>query len=84
MHKLDFSPKRANRFSNWIKIDFRPKKLNLYNRLWIQFDLKIGKMANIALEAEVEDVNSDLKVLNGTKLKLTIHHSNSSCIVYCL
>ncbi|CAI9281561.1 unnamed protein product [Lactuca saligna] len=42
-----------------------------------------GKMANIALEAEVEDVNSDLKVLNGNKLKLTIHHSNSSSIVYC-
>ena len=35
-------------------------------------------MSKIALEVAVEDVNSDPTVLNGTKLKLTVHDSNSN------
>ncbi|KAL7588788.1 hypothetical protein Lser_V15G39739 [Lactuca serriola] len=47
----------------------------------LTFDSIIGKAAKIALEAAVEDVNSDPTVLNGTKLELTIHDSNSSGLV---
>ncbi|KAK9069394.1 hypothetical protein SSX86_011297 [Deinandra increscens subsp. villosa] len=38
----------------------------------------IGKVAKIGLEAAVENVNNDPTILNGTKLKLTIHDSNFS------
>lgn len=47
----------------------------------LTFDSIIGKVAKIALEAAVKDVNSDPMVLNGTKLELTIHDSNSSGFV---
>ncbi|KAI3515046.1 hypothetical protein L1887_13795 [Cichorium endivia] len=47
----------------------------------LTFDSIIGKVAKIALEAAVKDVNSDPTVLNGTKLELTIHDSNSSGFV---
>ncbi|XP_023770371.1 glutamate receptor 3.6 [Lactuca sativa] len=47
----------------------------------LTFDSTIGKIGKIALEAAVEDVNSDPTVLNGTKLELTIHDSNSSGFV---
>ncbi|KAI6700266.1 hypothetical protein NL676_014590 [Syzygium grande] len=38
----------------------------------------IGKVAQVAILAAVEDVNSDPSVLGGTKLKLTIHDTNYS------
>ncbi|KAL8246829.1 hypothetical protein R6Q59_008045 [Mikania micrantha] len=44
----------------------------------LTFDSIIGKVAKIALEAAVEDVNSDPTVLNGTKLKITLHDSKYS------
>ncbi|KAI3515043.1 hypothetical protein L1887_13792 [Cichorium endivia] len=47
----------------------------------LTFDSIIGKVAKIALEAAVKDVNADPTVLNGTKLELTIHDSNSSGFV---
>lgn len=44
----------------------------------LTFDSMIGRVGKIALEAAVEDVNSDPTVLNGTKLELTIHDSKFS------
>lgn len=42
------------------------------------FSLKstIGKVAKVAIEAAVEDVNSDPAILGGTKLKLTVHDTD--------
>ncbi|XP_026394731.1 glutamate receptor 3.2-like [Papaver somniferum] len=37
-----------------------------------------GKVAKIAMEAAVQDVNSDPRVLRGSKLVLTLHDSNTS------
>ncbi|PIA46691.1 hypothetical protein AQUCO_01500319v1 [Aquilegia coerulea] len=42
------------------------------------FDSTIGKVAKIALDAAVKDVNSDSSVLKGTKLLLTMQDSNCS------
>lgn len=42
------------------------------------FDSVIGRVAKLALEAAVEDVNSSPDILRGTTLKLTMHDSNSS------
>ncbi|KAL4572625.1 hypothetical protein LXL04_019405 [Taraxacum kok-saghyz] len=50
----------------------------------LTFNSIVGKVGKIALEAAVEDVNSDPAVLNGTKLELTIHDSNSSGFVSIL
>ncbi|KAF5769095.1 putative periplasmic binding protein-like I [Helianthus annuus] len=44
----------------------------------LTFDSIIGKVAKIALEAAIEDVNADPTVLNGTELKLTLHDSKYS------
>lgn len=38
----------------------------------------IGRVANIALQEAVKDVNSNSRILNGTKLALTIQNSNCS------
>ncbi|CAH1429986.1 unnamed protein product [Lactuca virosa] len=57
-------------------VQSRPYVVNIGSIL--TFDSMIGKVAKTALEAAVEDVNSDPTVLNGTKLKLTIHDSNFS------
>ncbi|CAA2972428.1 glutamate receptor -like [Olea europaea subsp. europaea] len=42
----------------------------------LSFDSIIGKVAKVAIEAAVEDVNTNSDVLRGTKLKLTLHDSN--------
>ncbi|GFY87745.1 glutamate receptor 3.6 [Actinidia rufa] len=42
------------------------------------FHSEIGKVGKVALEAAVEDVNSDPAVLRGTKLRLTMHDINYS------
>ncbi|XP_059623348.1 glutamate receptor 3.6-like [Cornus florida] len=42
------------------------------------FDSVIGKVAKVALEAAVKDVNSDPDVLHGTELRLTMHDTNFS------
>ncbi|XP_076921691.1 glutamate receptor 3.6-like [Bidens hawaiensis] len=44
----------------------------------LTFDSIIGKVAKIALEAAIEDVNSDPTVLSGTKMKIALHDSNYS------
>ncbi|XP_023770372.1 glutamate receptor 3.6 [Lactuca sativa] len=57
-------------------VQSRPYVVNIGSIL--TFDSMIGKVAKTALKVAVEDVNSDPMVLNGTKLKLTIHDSNFS------
>ncbi|KAI3515041.1 hypothetical protein L1887_13790 [Cichorium endivia] len=57
-------------------VSSRPDVVNIGSIL--TFDSIIGKVGKIALEAAIEDVNSDPTVLNGTKLKLIIHDSNFS------
>lgn len=42
------------------------------------FNSVIGKVAKVAIQAAIEDVNSSPDILHGTKLKLTMHDSNSS------
>lgn len=42
------------------------------------FNSIIGKVAKVAVQAAIEDVNSSPHILHGTKLKLTMHDSNSS------
>ncbi|PKI57045.1 glutamate receptor 3.6 [Punica granatum] len=42
------------------------------------FGTMIGKVAKVAIEAAVNDVNSDPTVLNGTKLKVTMQDTNYS------
>lgn len=42
------------------------------------FGTTIGKVAKVAVQAAVEDVNSDPSVLNGTKLKVTMKDTNYS------
>ncbi|KAK1432477.1 hypothetical protein QVD17_09374 [Tagetes erecta] len=57
-------------------IPSRPDVVNIGSILTL--DSIIGKVAKIGLEAAVENVNNDPTILNGTKLKLTIHDSNFS------
>ncbi|KAL8240467.1 hypothetical protein R6Q59_013822 [Mikania micrantha] len=57
-------------------VSTRPDVINIASIL--TFDSIIGKVAKIALQAAVEDVNSDPTILNGTKLKITFHDSNFS------
>lgn len=42
------------------------------------FDTVSGKVAKIAMNAAVEDINSDSSVLGGRKLVLSAHDSNYS------
>ncbi|XP_057974475.1 glutamate receptor 3.3 isoform X2 [Malania oleifera] len=42
------------------------------------FDSTIGKVAKIAIEEAVKDVNSNSSILHGTKLKVTMSNSNCS------
>lgn len=42
------------------------------------FDSHIGKTAKIAVATAVDDVNSDPKILNGTKLALKMQNTKSS------
>ncbi|KVH92116.1 Extracellular ligand-binding receptor [Cynara cardunculus var. scolymus] len=63
-------------FSKNASVPSRPDIVNIGAIL--TFDSIIGKVAKIALEAAVENVNSDPAILNGTKLKITIHDSNFS------
>ncbi|XP_058180588.1 glutamate receptor 3.6-like isoform X3 [Rhododendron vialii] len=44
----------------------------------ITFDSVIGKVAKVAMEAAIDDVNSNPVVLGGTKLKLTMLDANYS------
>ena len=44
----------------------------------LSYESIIGKVAKVAIEAAVEDVNSDPTVLPGTKIELTMQDSNYS------
>ncbi|KAJ6398226.1 hypothetical protein OIU77_019100 [Salix suchowensis] len=44
----------------------------------LAYDSTIGKVAKVALQAAVDDVNSDPSVLGGTKLRLLMQNSNNS------
>ncbi|KAK1421456.1 hypothetical protein QVD17_23800 [Tagetes erecta] len=61
---------------NNTNVSTRPDVVNIASIL--TFDSIIGKVAKIALEAAVEDVNSDPTILNGTKLNITLHDSKYS------
>lgn len=42
------------------------------------FDSTIGRVAKIAIEEAVKDVNSNSSILHGTKLNITMQNSNCS------
>lgn len=44
----------------------------------LTFDSDVGKVTKVAVEAAVEDVNSDPTVLGGTELNINMLDSNSS------
>ncbi|XP_074333325.1 glutamate receptor 3.6 isoform X1 [Apium graveolens] len=54
----------------------RPQTVNIGSIF--TFNSVIGKVAKVAVQAAIEDVNSSPLILHGTKLKLTMHDSNSS------
>ena len=54
----------------------RPNVVNI--GAFFTFSSVVGKVAKVAVEAAVEDVNSDPSVLGGTKLHLTTHDTKYS------
>jgi ionotropic glutamate receptor len=44
----------------------------------LAFNSSIGKVAKVAIEAALDDVNSDPEVLNGTKLNITMQDTKLS------
>ena len=54
----------------------RPNLVNIGAIL--AFNSSIGKVAKVAIEAAVDDVNSDPEVLNGTKLNITMQDTKFS------
>ncbi|XP_059644990.1 glutamate receptor 3.6-like isoform X2 [Cornus florida] len=65
-------------FSNGVStnVTTRPEVVNIGSIFF--FNSTIGKVAKVAIEAAVEDVNSNPNVLGGTKLNLAMYDSNSS------
>ena len=65
-------------FSNGVSTNTsnRPKVVNI--GCMLSFHSEIGKVGKVALEAAVEDVNSDPAVLKGTELRLNMHDINYS------
>ncbi|KAG6701761.1 hypothetical protein I3842_07G001800 [Carya illinoinensis] len=69
-------------FCNWLlittgtSVSKRPDVVNIGAIL--SFNSSIGKVAKVALEAAVEDVNSNPVVLSGTKLKLAMQDTKLS------
>ncbi|XP_061997612.1 glutamate receptor 3.6-like [Rosa rugosa] len=57
-------------------ISTRPEEVNVGAMLAL--NTIVGKVAKVAIEAAVEDVNSDPSVLNGTKMRVTMQNSNYS------
>ncbi|XP_058009053.1 glutamate receptor 3.6-like isoform X2 [Hevea brasiliensis] len=55
-------------------VEARPKVVNIGALL--SFDSSIGKVAKLAIEAAVEDVNKNQAVLGTTKLQLTMRDAN--------
>ncbi|KAI8536765.1 hypothetical protein RHMOL_Rhmol10G0282000 [Rhododendron molle] len=65
-------------FSNGVSTNSsnRPEEVNI--GAIFTFNSAIGKVAKVALEAAIEDVNSNPAILGGTKLNLTMHDANFS------
>jgi ionotropic glutamate receptor len=59
-----------------VRVSTRPNVVNIGAIL--SFNSSIGKVAKVAIEAAVEDVNSNPTVLNGTKLKLAMQDTKES------
>lgn len=57
-------------------VSTRPDVVNI--GALFSFRSMIGKVGIVAVEAAVEDVNSDPSILGGTKLKLSLHDTNYS------
>ncbi|KAJ9146850.1 hypothetical protein P3X46_029070 [Hevea brasiliensis] len=57
-------------------VEARPKVVNIGALL--SFDSSIGKVAKVAVEAAVDDVNRDQSVLGATKLQLNMRDTNYS------
>ncbi|XP_071708595.1 glutamate receptor 3.6-like [Rutidosis leptorrhynchoides] len=64
---------------NDTSVSSRPHIVNIASVL--TFDSIIGKVAKIALQEAIKDVNSDPTILKGTKLNLTLHDSNFSAFL---
>ncbi|KAK6258082.1 Ionotropic glutamate receptor [Theobroma cacao] len=63
-------------FGNSVNVTTRPDVVNI--GAIFSFNSTVGKVARVAIEAALEDVNSEPGVLNGTKLKLTMQDTNYS------
>ncbi|XWS33968.1 hypothetical protein CRYUN_Cryun22dG0127900 [Craigia yunnanensis] len=63
-------------FGNSVNVTTRPNVVNI--GAIFSFNSTVGKVAKVAIEAAVDDVNSEPAVLNGTKLKLTMQDTNYS------
>ena len=58
-------------------VSTRPRVVNIGAIL--SFDSSIGKVAKIAIEAAIKDVNDNSSILNGTTLKIVMQDSKLSC-----
>ncbi|KAF7129946.1 hypothetical protein RHSIM_Rhsim10G0193100 [Rhododendron simsii] len=65
-------------FSNGVSTNSsnRPEEVKIGSMF--AFSSAIGKVAKVAIEAAIEDVNSNPAILRGTKLNLTMHDANFS------
>lgn len=64
-------------FSNGANtVSKRPEVVNI-GSIFV-FKSMIGKVAKVAIEAAVQDVNSNPDVLRGTELNITMHNTNFS------
>lgn len=54
----------------------RPSMVNI--GAIFSFNSAVGKVAKVAIEAAVEDVNSNPQILGGTELNMTMHNTNHS------
>ncbi|XP_058187653.1 glutamate receptor 3.6-like isoform X1 [Rhododendron vialii] len=65
-------------FSNGVSTNSsnRPEEVKIGSMF--AFNSAIGKVVKVALEAAIEDVNSNPAILEGTKLNLTMHDANFS------
>jgi ionotropic glutamate receptor len=59
-----------------VRVSTRPSVINIGAIL--SLNSSIGKVAKVAIEAAVEDVNSNPAVLKGTKLKLAVQDTKQS------
>ncbi|GKA77638.1 glutamate receptor 3.6-like protein [Tanacetum coccineum] len=64
---------------NNASVSTRPDVVNIASIL--TFNSIIGKVAKIALQAAIDDVNIDPTILSGTKIKITFHDSNYSAFM---